>query len=114
GGTARRLDCTRVCKGALQPQTFSRELEFAIRQGGYRMNIGMVSEHASPLCVLGGVDAGGQNVHVAELSAALARLGHTVTVYTRRDDERMRRRVQMLPGVTVEHVTAGPAVALPK
>ena len=27
----------------------------------------MVSEHASPLAVLGGVDAGGQNVHVAAL-----------------------------------------------
>ncbi|MCW2744053.1 MAG: hypothetical protein JWM48_603, partial [Mycobacterium sp.] len=29
------------------------------------MNIAMISEHASPLAVLGGVDAGGQNVHVA-------------------------------------------------
>ena len=28
----------------------------------------MVSEHASPLAVLGGVDAGGQNVHVAALA----------------------------------------------
>ena len=28
------------------------------------MRIAMVSEHASPLAVLGGVDAGGQNVHV--------------------------------------------------
>ena len=37
------------------------------------MKIAMVSEHASPLAALGGVDAGGQNVHVAELSAALTR-----------------------------------------
>ncbi|MGN6597728.1 MAG: glycosyltransferase, partial [Actinomycetes bacterium] len=51
------------------------------------MRIAMVSEHASPLAVLGGVDAGGQNVHVADLSRALARAGHEVTVYTRRDDE---------------------------
>ncbi len=34
------------------------------------MRIAMVSEHASPLAVLGGVDAGGQNVHVASLAAA--------------------------------------------
>ena len=31
------------------------------------MRIAMVSEHASPLAAVGGVDAGGQNVHVLEL-----------------------------------------------
>ena len=36
------------------------------------MKISMVSEHASPLAALGGVDAGGQNVHVAALSEAVA------------------------------------------
>ncbi len=44
------------------------------------MKIAMVSDHASPLAQLGGVDAGEQNVHVAELSAAMARRGHDVTV----------------------------------
>ncbi|MCU1653535.1 MAG: glycosyl transferase, partial [Pseudonocardia sp.] len=39
------------------------------------MKIAMVSEHASPLARLGGPDAGGQNVHVAELAAALALAG---------------------------------------
>jgi glycosyltransferase involved in cell wall biosynthesis len=72
------------------------------------MNIAMVSEHASPLAVLGGVDAGGQNVHVAELSAALARAGHHVTVYTRRDDPKLPRVVPMPAGVRVEHIDAGP------
>jgi glycogen synthase len=47
------------------------------------MKIAMVSEHASPLADLGEVDAGGQNLHVGELSAALVRQGHDVTVYTR-------------------------------
>ncbi|MGN6089580.1 MAG: glycosyltransferase [Actinomycetales bacterium] len=78
------------------------------------MRIAMVSEHASPLAVLGGVDAGGQNVHVADLSRALARAGHEVTVYTRRDDEALADKVKLCKGVTVEHVTAGPAAALPK
>ncbi|PPG11725.1 glycosyl transferase, partial [Rathayibacter sp. AY1E8] len=50
------------------------------------LTIAMVSEHASPLATLGGVDAGGQNVHVAALADALARRGHRVVVYTRRDD----------------------------
>ena len=76
--------------------------------------VAMVSEHASPLAVLGGADAGGQNVHVASLSAALARRGARVTVYTRRDDERLPRRVTLCPGVTVEHVTAGPRRHVPK
>jgi len=74
----------------------------------------MVSEHASPLAALGGVDAGGQNVHVAALSQALARLGHTVTVYTRRDDPDLPDRVDAAPGVEVVHVTAGPARHIPK
>jgi glycosyltransferase involved in cell wall biosynthesis len=74
----------------------------------------MVSEHASPLAVLGGVDAGGQNVHVAALSKALADRGHEVAVYTRRDDPGLPERVPAHPGVTVVHVPAGPARVLPK
>lgn len=78
------------------------------------MKIAMVSEHASPLAALGGVDAGGQNVHVAELSAAMARQGHEITVYTRRDDANLPDRVQTLQGYTVVHIPAGPATVLPK
>jgi glycosyltransferase involved in cell wall biosynthesis len=78
------------------------------------MKIAMVSEHASPLAVLGGVDAGGQNVHVAALSAALARRGHEVTVYTRRDDPELPERVDTPQGYRVVHVPAGPAEPLPK
>ena len=78
------------------------------------MKISMVSEHASPLATLGGVDAGGQNVHVAELSAALADHGHDVTVYTRRDDPDLDERVVTSAGYTVVHVPAGPAAVLPK
>ncbi|MEH3139751.1 MAG: glycosyltransferase [Mycobacterium kyogaense] len=74
----------------------------------------MVSEHASPLAALGGVDAGGQNVAVAELSAALAAQGHEVVVYTRRDDADLLDRVDTEFGYTVVHVTAGPAQKIPK
>jgi glycosyltransferase involved in cell wall biosynthesis len=74
----------------------------------------MVSEHASPLAVLGGVDAGGQNVHVASLAGALARQGHEVVVHTRRDDARLPARVEFGPGVLVEHVNAGPARPIAK
>ncbi|MCV7421263.1 glycosyltransferase [Mycobacterium yunnanensis] len=78
------------------------------------MKIAMVSEHASPLALVGGVDAGGQNVAVAELSAALARRGHQVVVYTRRDDPLLPWRVETDRGFAVVHVPAGPAEYLPK
>lgn len=78
------------------------------------MNIAMVSEHASPLAVLGGTDAGGQNVHVAELSAALVRAGHRLTVFTRREDARLARRSVMPSGVAVVQIDAGPPHAVPK
>lgn len=78
------------------------------------MKIAMVSEHASPLARIGGVDAGGQNVHVAALSTALAARGHEVVVYTRADRPGLPRRVEMSPGVRVHHVPAGPATSVPK
>jgi D-inositol-3-phosphate glycosyltransferase len=78
------------------------------------MRIAMVSEHASPLALLGGVDAGGQNVHVAALATTLARRGDEVIVHTRRDDPALPRRVPLAPGVIVDHVDAGPPRPLPK
>ena len=78
------------------------------------MRIVLVSEHASPLAVLGGTDAGGQNAHVAELAAGLARRGHEVTVLTRRDDPSLPPTVRMANGVTIDHVTAGPPEPLSK
>ncbi|WP_203993818.1 glycosyltransferase, partial [Sphaerisporangium rufum] len=78
------------------------------------MRISLISEHASPLAAVGGVDAGGQNVHVAMLATALGRRGHQVTVHTRRTDGRQPDTVEMAPGVTVEHVTAGPPEPVPK
>jgi D-inositol-3-phosphate glycosyltransferase len=78
------------------------------------MRIAMVSEHASPLAALGGVDAGGQNVHVHALAAALARRGDEVVVHTRRDDPGAPRRVPFAPRAEVDHVDAGPPAVVPK
>lgn len=83
-------------------------------RGGPGMSVALVSEHASPLAVLGGVDAGGQNVHVARLASALADRGHRVTVYTRRDARDLPDRVLLRPGVEVHHVPAGPPEPIPK
>ncbi|WP_369212292.1 glycosyltransferase [Streptomyces flavofungini] len=78
------------------------------------LSIALVSEHASPLAALGGVDAGGQNVHVACLAGALADRGHRVTVYTRRDARDLPDRVALRDGVEVHHVPAGPPEPIPK
>ena len=78
------------------------------------MKISMVSEHASPLAAVGGEDAGGQNIHVAELAAALVRRGNEVTVFTRRDSERLHWEQVLPSGVALVNVDAGPAQAVPK
>jgi D-inositol-3-phosphate glycosyltransferase len=78
------------------------------------VRIALISEHASPLAVIGGVDSGGQNVHVAELAAGLVRQGHDVVVYTRLDSPDLRPRVATGAGYDVVHVPAGPPVPLPK
>jgi glycosyltransferase involved in cell wall biosynthesis len=78
------------------------------------MRIAMVSEHASPLAAAGGPDSGGQNVHVRELSLALAAAGHDVEVLTRRDRADLPEVVEVARGMRVRHVTAGPARPVPK
>jgi len=71
------------------------------------VRIAMISEHASPL------GDGGQHTHVADLSAALAELGHQVDVYTRRDDPTTPEVVGARGGIRVVHVPAGPAHEVP-
>jgi D-inositol-3-phosphate glycosyltransferase len=78
------------------------------------MRIAMVSEHASPLALLGGEDAGGQNVYVAAVAQELGRRGHQVVVHTRRSDRGTPRRVSFGEHVVVDHVEAGPFEAIPK
>ncbi|WIX99340.1 glycosyltransferase [Amycolatopsis mongoliensis] len=78
------------------------------------MKIAMVSEHANPLAAPGGTDAGGQNVHVAELSAALTRAGHDVTVHTRRESRDEPPEVRAPQGYRVVSVPAGPPRKEPK
>src|SRR5215218_5994945 len=83
-------------------------------EGSGLMRIAMVSEHASPLATLGGIDAGGQNVDVAALSRAMADRGAQVVVHTRRDDPDTPRNVALARGVIVNQVDAGPASVIPK
>lgn len=70
--------------------------------------IAFISEHASPLATLGGVDSGGQNVYVAQTALHLAKLGYAVDVFTRCDDARLPEIVNWQPNIRVIHVVAGP------
>src|SRR3954463_14202629 len=71
------------------------------------VRIAMISEHASPL------GDGGQQTHVADLSVALADIGHEVRVYTRREDPTTPEVVATRGGIQVVQVPAGPAHEVP-
>ncbi|QHS57523.1 glycosyltransferase family 1 protein [Mucilaginibacter sp. 14171R-50] len=71
--------------------------------------VALISEHASPLASLGGVDTGGQNVYVAQLARHLAAQGYLVDVFTRKDNQELEDVIDWLPGVRVINIQAGPA-----
>jgi D-inositol-3-phosphate glycosyltransferase len=71
--------------------------------------IAIISDHASPLAAAGGIDSGGQNIYVAQVSRHLARLGYSIDVFTRRDSKALPEVLEWRPGVRVVHVPAGPA-----
>jgi len=79
-----------------------------------KKRIAFISEHASPLATLGGVDSGGQNVYVAELPKQLVKLGYNVDVYTRKESYEINEVINWLPGIRVIHVKAGPEKVVPK
>ncbi|HEX6634196.1 MAG TPA: glycosyltransferase family 1 protein [Usitatibacter sp.] len=78
------------------------------------LRIALVSEHASPLALIGAVDSGGQNIYVAHVARQLARLGHQVDVFTRQDSALMPQVVHWRRNLRVVHVPAGPAEYVPK
>jgi D-inositol-3-phosphate glycosyltransferase len=78
------------------------------------LRVAFLSEHASPLALLGGEDAGGQNVYVDAVSRQVAAQGIQVDIFTRRDSPRLVEVVPLAPGVRVIHLDAGPARAVPK
>ncbi len=79
-----------------------------------KKNIAFISEHASPLASLGGVDSGGQNVYVAELAKHLTRTGCQIDIFTRWDDPSLDKVVYWQNGIRVIHVKAGPVSIMPK
>lgn len=76
--------------------------------------IALISEHATPLGIFGGVDSGGQNVYVGQLAKHLAAIGYQVDVFTRRDCQHLPDAVEWQQGVRIIHVPAGPPICLAK
>lgn len=79
-----------------------------------KKRIAFISEHASPLATLGGVDSGGQNVYVAELPKQLVKLNYEVDIFTRREDTIAEDAVNWLPHIRVIHIKAGPSESIAK
>ncbi len=76
--------------------------------------VATLSVHTSPLHQPGTGDAGGMNVYIVELSKRLAAMGIEVEVFTRATSRDLPPVAELLPGVTVRHITAGPYEGLSK
>lgn len=79
-----------------------------------KKKLAFISEHASPLASLGGIDSGGQNVYVAETARELAKNGYEIDIFTRWDDPSLPAIIQWKPRIRVIHIKAGGICALPK
>jgi glycosyltransferase involved in cell wall biosynthesis len=76
------------------------------------MRIALVAHHGSPLTQATGQEAVPQAAGIAAHAQALAKLGHRVTIYARRDARGLPGSAILAPRVTVEHVAAGPLAPL--
>ncbi|MEV0622607.1 D-inositol-3-phosphate glycosyltransferase [Nonomuraea sp. NPDC050404] len=64
--------------------------------------------HTSPLDQPGTGDAGGMNVYIVESAKRLAQLGVEVEIFTRATARDLPPVAELVPGVLVRHITAGP------
>ena len=79
-----------------------------------KKRIAFISDHASPLATLGGIDSGGQNVYVAEVARCLSHLGYEIDIFTRRTAVEQKEIIKFEEHIRVIHITAGPVQDLPK
>ncbi len=77
------------------------------------MRIAQVSYHTNPLAPLGGRQTGGMNVYVSELARELAKRGHHVDIFTRREGE-APELTPLAPNLRLVQLTAGPPAPLEK
>jgi D-inositol-3-phosphate glycosyltransferase len=80
----------------------------------YPRRIATISVHTSPLEQPGTGDAGGLNVYVVEVAKRLAARGVEVDIFTRAVSRDAPPAAELVPGVLVRHVPAGPFEDLDK
>lgn len=73
-----------------------------------KRRIALISEHASPIACLGGIDSGGQNVYVSEIARHITSCGYEVDIITRWDDAELPQVINWWAGARIIHVAAGP------
>ncbi|HET9974488.1 MAG TPA: D-inositol-3-phosphate glycosyltransferase [Streptosporangiaceae bacterium] len=83
-------------------------------KGGAPRRIATISVHTSPLEQPGTGDAGGLNVYVVEVARQLAARGVEVEIFTRAVCRDTPPTVELVPGVLVRNVVAGPFEELDK
>jgi glycosyltransferase involved in cell wall biosynthesis len=76
------------------------------------MRIALVARCSNPLAPHANAESAAEAARVTSLAQALADLGHRITIYARRDSRALPDSAIAAPGVTVEHVTAGPPSVL--
>jgi glycosyltransferase involved in cell wall biosynthesis len=76
------------------------------------MRIALVAHTGSPLTPATGQEPVSAAAGVAAHARGLAKLGHRVTIYARRDSRALPGSAILAPRVTVEHFTAGPLAPL--
>src|SRR4051794_26891016 len=90
------------------------QVSLPLKRGRLPRRVATLSVHTSPLDQPGGGDAGGMNVYVCEVAKRLADLGVEVEIFTRATASDLPPVVEIAPGVTVRHITAGPYEGLDK
>jgi glycosyltransferase involved in cell wall biosynthesis len=76
------------------------------------MRIALVAPSSDPLAKHLDPRSADEATRVISLAQALARSGHRITIYTRKDSGALPDSAIVAPGVTVEHITAGPLAPL--
>src|SRR5690606_167105 len=105
------LNCI-SCEGSMTPAP--RTARYGQSMDSEPLDIAFVVMHTSPLHQPGTKDAGGMNVVVRAQAEELARAGHRVRLITRRTATEQAADHELAPGLTVHHLTAGPARLLAK
>src|ERR1700691_575998 len=73
------------------------------------MRIALVAPSSDPLATHLDPRSAAEATRVISLARSLATVGHRITVYARKDSDALPESAIAAPGVTIEHVPAGPA-----